>query len=1004
MEAMLSSLLCILQRCPLSTGDRMAEFCQKLCTILSLEEKQLSEKSRILVSQMLCEIFSEQNILYKPDNYDWLEQELYAPVVGLIISTLLDHPYNQVNEARKISPAVQKWSLNALKSFILAVNNASALAYFLPGTVTGLVKRIMEGRIKSLEGDKIYSKHSSSIATSIETVNVLLSIVFNDEVISKLHSNSNDQGVQTKEAIDSNSMTAKVREMLSTLSVKREKIPKAINAKEEEFMMSSDRTRLRVDMTEAWVKGSSRRVTDMLKISLPSLCFHNASSVRKSLLELAIMVLDECSKSFVDNQFLIDIVIVLAQDTWLQIREKALLWLKKRARMTEHSSKILNDDFSAKMMEDLHDVFYELPEALKKGDLPGRRIALKLCSLIECHSPKQIVSNLIIASELTDELVQCLSSCLEIDQSAGILRNNTSAPAQIVAVQSILDSEMYDGSANLMKRSIMGTDLGVPKYPECLRNVSTRETYDIMSKAFRLLGRNAILSDVEENSKETAFIGLSNAIFRQIEQNIELMGPKAQKRRKRRKAQELDLQHGDQIPELQIAQYILLLQEFFYGASSVWTEKSRLDVVDPNILKVTDLCIEKAMKLVKTSALQGFQTLLDQNIWLLNSSDIVILNTSTRNAAKKDVYNGLIQQYAMEYVAVVARTLGIAFLDGELLHIVLLPLIEKLSSNSDYLSLSSKGALLCICESCGYDEGLSQLCRANIDYIIDGMCMRLRRPATFPSAPELFAALLKETGVARSLLPLLAEPASHAIRGISILQRKEKPEHVLSFVKCILEIGKGASSVSEHSMKILTEISDVVNRVLEENLSADDDDAIERSDNVTIEEISGFFKRRMHNQNSESSSKVQVPLETWNRLIKARREALACAKLTQAAADAVNPLLLSESLTVSVQSLKATLANLCGLNISHECLDMFKKKLENQIECPGEFSTRTKSSTNIFALSPPHVATFDEDIRRLENCSNRVFTFSFSGYNAPCTTISIQKIPGRGLAQGKTPT
>ena len=50
-------------------------------------------------------------------------------------------------------------------------------------------------------------------------------------------------------------------------------------------------------------------------------------------------------------------------------------------------------------------------------------------------------------------------------------------------------------------------------------------------------------------------------------------------------------------------------------------------------------------------------------------------------------------------------------------------------------------------------------------------------------APQLFAALLRKAGASSQLLPLLAEPASAAVRGLSITARRAHPKASAAFLK-----------------------------------------------------------------------------------------------------------------------------------------------------------------------------------------------------------------------------
>ena len=59
-------------------------------------------------------------------------------------------------------------------------------------------------------------------------------------------------------------------------------------------------------------------------------------------------------------------------------------------------------------------------------------------------------------------------------------------------------------------------------------------------------------------------------------------------------------------------------------------------------------------------------------------------------------------------------------------------------------------------------------------------------------APFLFAVLLRKSGVAPGLLPLLAEPARAAVHGLAITARRRRPTHIAAFLAALKEIVSGA--------------------------------------------------------------------------------------------------------------------------------------------------------------------------------------------------------------------
>ncbi|WIA11547.1 hypothetical protein OEZ85_011656 [Tetradesmus obliquus] len=126
--------------------------------------------------------------------------------------------------------------------------------------------------------------------------------------------------------------------------------------------------------------------------------------------------------------------------------------------------------------------------------------------------------------------------------------------------------------------------------------------------------------------------------------------------------------------------------------------------------------------------------------------------------------NALLLRCLIDCTGSIARCAGTRFSSNtKLLRGALLPLFEHLAGPCPLVAAAAGTALASICRHCGYPLGLGQLVGQNADYVVDGVCKRLRSLQQHPRAPQLLAALLQEAGVAAQLLPLLAEPLRAAL-------------------------------------------------------------------------------------------------------------------------------------------------------------------------------------------------------------------------------------------------
>jgi hypothetical protein len=92
----------------------------------------------------------------------------------------------------------------------------------------------------------------------------------------------------------------------------------------------------------------------------------------------------------------------------------------------------------------------------------------------------------------------------------------------------------------------------------------------------------------------------------------------------------------------------------------------------------------------------------------------------------------------------------------------------------------------------------------NADYVVDSLCRQLRHLELHPQAPSFLAAILRHTGAAPDLLPLLEEPMRGIVLELEIPARRNHPAYTVPLLQALREIAKaarleGAAMLSEVS-------------------------------------------------------------------------------------------------------------------------------------------------------------------------------------------------------------
>lgn len=913
-DAVLETIKCmkvLLTRCKLYDDRQMASLTQKLMMLLSLPEELLSEQPRKVVADILCAILEKDSFADGSDCHGWLREDSSAPLVGNLIAILLNHPYNDVSKPSKLHREVQIASLTALASLLRAVDDARVLAFFVPGISTGLVKRILQQSSNGgIHGDRIVSKNSAIVVASMQALQQILCIVFSDNVIVPLEPIADDAPSTSKDArgvcIDQyvDTLGSMAEASNAGKPIAKSQASNLPSMSELESRLKTQKDILRVDFSWDWVQVSVAKLRDILKMCLPKLCYHENASVRLHLFMLVSRVMDECMHIFGKEKFLLDIVLILAQDSWPSVKGPAGTWLEGFLA-SEREDELLESGLHS-TGDLMQHMLNNIVSDLRENEIKGRQEAVKLASYVEFMSPQDVIQCVAFTSESADRLLETFVDCFQIDVSAAILIARSPSIA-------IMDTFEIQKSTNSDPTK---TSLGTPEFPNALQLVTTKQTYDALAEVIRYISISALLHDCQVHQEAgESFARLIDSCTRSISGYFD--GASHPSRSKREKI----FNHADISWQLKVTQVVIVLSELLFGGTMLLERSHGQDHAS-----VLEIC--------KRAVLDSLNLLLDKRVWLLKT----IWSIHNTASGEEQTLNAILQHHCLNFVSVCARCLKEEFaVDGKCMHVAILPVIEKFASDYQFVSASARNAVKSICQYSGYDNGIKELAQENIDYIVDGMCIRLRQPSLYPDAPKLFAALLKESGVATALIPLLSEPAAHVVRGISIIQRREKPENVLAFVLCTQEIAQGAWEVAKEN---LDEIYSLVLQIYSHKGEQEDLHNIAAADereDVSIQEISNYFLHRRKNIDEKGIEDVYVTLEVWERLMLARKRLIAAARLEQSIADSVGPLAVSKSLPVAVQSLHAVIKSLSGLSAAHQGLEIFKNDVEEHVKCEGQF-------------------------------------------------------------------
>ena len=907
--AMEITLLClkdIVSTCRLHDAEQASSLVQRLIVMLSCRAEFLSERPRAEISETLGHIFDKREFATGSDATGWLRKESFRPLIGNTLSILLNHAYNDVTNPSSINPGAQKSSLNALVILMRAISDADVLAFFVPGIATGLVKRILMQTRTDIDQESTSSRNSVCVSLCVQALEQLLVSVFADDVlvgmdcgITECNSTTDDLDVDVYDALCAVASTSD-----DSITEVAGKAPED-NMKELEAMIRTDKQALHVDINGPWVQVTTMRLMELFQVCLPKLCHHENSLVRLRLVQMSSHVLDQCSLALKGYTLFLDMILVLAQDTWSTVQIPAGQWLQDHLEAKEMKG---NNAASGSLFEEFH----KLSMVLQANEQKGREHALRLTSYILYSSPQFVCREMLTSSNSVDGILDVLMACFELDVSSALAI--AQSPALAIGSSEITAATLIDPSREI--------SLGKPFMPLSMKHITMKTTYHAVRGIVQSLAQAALVSDFWKGLQctGTAFASIVDACLRKMRET------KAQK--------EHAFSHSQTVRPWQVEASVtmIVLCEAFGGIVNLLED--RQDCKYGGSLTEKELSISY----LKRVAVEILNAMKENDIWLLRT----LHSVSVQPNVPMDEYplNALAQHYCLNLISVIARCLKEDYSsDGQCMHLTLLPVIECMASNYQFVSSTAKNCIDSICFFSKYEHGIKDLIQKNIDYVVDGMCLRLRQPGLYPDAPKLFAALLKENGVAAALIPLLSEPSQHVIRGISIIHRREKPENVLSFVLCTQEIAKGTLQVAEESYRTMHKmcIEIISHKSDEDTIGNDEEENNVLHDQVTsINEISEYFLSRRQQKHARESTSIFVPLHVWDALMLSRNRLSSVALLMKSISDSICPLMVSKSLPVAVQSQISAVQALKALSVAHSGLEIFKNDLEELVKCEGQ--------------------------------------------------------------------
>lgn len=975
-ETALQVVLSLMKVCSCSRVPQLLALLQRVSSLLTLPHAETSEELRLMTLQVVSAIFHCEH--KGGAIHELSDSEDASAQLGHLLSLLVKYPEQERTHGQQASKKVQHEAMRALRSMIQVMDNVESLSFFLPGLVIGLSRELlMASKVKASQG---------SVLETLETLRILFVNTLADHTLfNVLKGDSRKESQVVKEGRGTRVTTGMTSDLaLRELEALKNRV-KGASLKEcnsppvskypspsiktnestqrDETRRSESNPRLRVDGTPDWLKETGKHVEQTLEVVLPQLLNDGRPAVRASLVTFCSSLLSKCCLSLPGcRHLLLDCILSLAQDDWPQVKDAAKSWLKQILKSNSKLCSVIQSLIEIAFL----DWVQTLAASLRTSQTAGQLQALKLTTCLECLSPALIADLVFKNAAFTNIVVGSFVNSFAIDhESAALL---LMMPPETVDLYALESGEEVSRESSIP----------LPRIPLYLKIITTQKCYRAVSGLLHALASVAVDASQQCTGTPYSFVhSLLDACLQSLQGLLERAEFPGQKTRLLKKGSKksrrsiaprvplsIESEDGLLMPwTAQAAQIIAVVSEIMYGM--------RLN----HLSKGKDELLESMDSLLHALLL----VIIDERIWALQTSK------SKEPFSKSRIQSGfmnenmvlgcniLLLRTVMDCIGVTAICMGGQFCNnGRFTRISLLPVVEKLDDPSAIVSSAALLALHCMAIGCVSRDGnsLRQLFYLNSDYVVDGLCRQLRQPELYPRAPNLFSAILKQNGIASGLLPLLAEPARHALLGTSILFRHRSPQHVLNFVYCLREIAKGAEVLASEVLDALHALrKEMQQHGRTKHTSSKIVDGSGTSDplnvdgsEVDIGKIKSFFE--LHNGKQKDSGvdnsnsinnghdavvhnsgrvvdellplgvKIRVSMEEWNNYQVLKQQAGSCAGLGQSISDSIGPLAASTNLDVAVQALKASTQALQALSKAHYALELCKNDIETCMDPP----------------------------------------------------------------------
>ncbi|KIH94133.1 heat repeat protein [Sporothrix brasiliensis 5110] len=600
-----------------------------------------------------------------------------VPVLAHAVSVMLE------GVADSIIPTIQIEALGALAALYTTVKDQEALASFLPGTVSGLVRVVAQP-----------GAHKTQKRVVVRTLEVLFAVLVNtlgDLQTRRLQRDSageGDKDTKTKKEEPDNEVE---EEIISDTVSSSEVLPSLAQA-------PTRTAEKKQKLGRAWLNATAAQIKLALS-SVLKLRNHESEDVRDALQQFCVGLLDECHTSLADStSILVETAIVTSPtkvddyggDT-LDSLNDSTAFRSFGPQTTLHHLAMLYPELSDVIKATAYNWATSLPRAMQASDEVVKQRALRNVQKAVAVVEELHLDSTVLQTSLSAALRDSISTL--VHASAG----SRAAVSEAVSEDAIL--QLADS-----------TPAGADGNPD--RKLATDGSTQLATQSMAVY-KPVLLGLGSQKDTRDAVLDL-----------IAHVGPPAQQARLA----------GDMLDVARDAEGVDQVSAYWLSFELVKAALSGVEDDPDSLLDLSSLNEE-----AKADAEAVFEDLFSYSVSALAAHSDVTSVVSTADG-EADWRVGAI---ALEVTAYAAARLGEAF-RPELID-VLYPIATYLGAPEDRLRAHAVATLNSLASSCGYDS-VSALIVDNVDYMLNSVSLRLNTFDISPASTRVLTMMIRLAG------------------------------------------------------------------------------------------------------------------------------------------------------------------------------------------------------------------------------------------------------------------